>query len=212
MADREGWSEAEDNTFAARIAAHLRAPVHTEGSFEERLMHAVREQAPELYPRPASRVDSRTPTSSWWGRPRAMRISPLAGLASAAAFAGLVALGTLALTRRTAEGPVPALASVPSAVPDTVQVVRFIFVEHDAESVSLVGDFNAWTKGATPLRPTGAPGVWAATVSLEPGRHEYAFIVNGKRWRADPLAMKTRDDFGTESSVIHVARGNPGAT
>jgi hypothetical protein len=42
-------------------------------------------------------------------------------------------------------------------------------------------------------------------VALTPGRHEYAFIVNGTRWVADPLAVKTSDDFGTESSVIRVA-------
>jgi hypothetical protein len=41
-------------------------------------------------------------------------------------------------------------------------------------------------------------------VALTPGRHEYAFIVNGSRWVADPLAVKSSDDFGTESSVIRV--------
>jgi hypothetical protein len=42
------------------------------------------------------------------------------------------------------------------------------------------------------------------SVALTPGRHEYAFIVDGKRWVIDPLAVKSSDDFGTESSVIRV--------
>jgi 1,4-alpha-glucan branching enzyme len=87
---------------------------------------------------------------------------------------------------------------------DTVQLVRFVFVDSGASSVALVGDFNEWTRGATELKRSGAPGVWSVSVALTPGRHEYAFIVNGSRWVADPLAVKSSDDFGTESSVIRV--------
>jgi 1,4-alpha-glucan branching enzyme len=68
----------------------------------------------------------------------------------------------------------------------------------------MVGDFNAWTKGVTRLERSAAPGVWTASVPLPAGRHEYAFIINGTRWIADPLAAKTSDDFGVESAVIHV--------
>jgi 1,4-alpha-glucan branching enzyme len=96
----------------------------------------------------------------------------------------------------------------PAATPDTVQLMRFVFVDPRASTVELVGDFNAWTRGSTALKLSGAPGVWAVSVALTPGRHEYAFIVNGTRWVADPLAVKTSDDFGTESSVIRV--GSPG--
>jgi 1,4-alpha-glucan branching enzyme len=85
-----------------------------------------------------------------------------------------------------------------------VQLVRFVFVEPRAASVELVGDFNDWARGTTRLQRSGAPGVWVASVPLSPGRHEYAFIINGSRWVADPLAVKSSDDFGTESSVIRV--------
>ena len=95
-----------------------------------------------------------------------------------------------------------ATASV--AKSDTVQLVRFVFVEPRASKVEVVGDFNAWARGATELQRTGAPGVWEVSVPLSPGRHEYAFIINGSRWVADPLAVKSSDDFGTESSVIRV--------
>jgi 1,4-alpha-glucan branching enzyme len=96
--------------------------------------------------------------------------------------------------------------------PDTVQLVRFVFVEPRASTVELVGDFNAWARGSTELKRTGAPGVWEVSVPLSPGRHEYAFIINGSRWVADPLAVKTSDDFGTESSVIRIGTRANGTT
>jgi len=93
-----------------------------------------------------------------------------------------------------------------------VQVVRFVFVDPRATSVELVGDFNEWSRGKTELGRSGAPGVWAVSVPLSPGRHEYAFIINGSRWVADPLAVKSSDDFGTESSVIRVGTPANSAT
>jgi 1,4-alpha-glucan branching enzyme len=78
--------------------------------------------------------------------------------------------------------------------------------------VELVGDFNAWARGSAHLRQSGVPGVWAISVPLSPGRHEYAFIINGTRWVADPLAVKASDDFGTESSVIRVGSAGLSST
>ena len=76
----------------------------------------------------------------------------------------------------------------------------------------VLGDFNEWTRGANKLQRSGAPGVWSVAVPLSPGRHEYAFIINGSRWVADPLAVKSSDDFGTESSVIRVGAPAKSAT
>jgi 1,4-alpha-glucan branching enzyme len=88
---------------------------------------------------------------------------------------------------------------------DTVHVVRFILVAPSAASVALVGDFNNWDRTATRLTPAGTGGLWTASVALPPGRHEYAFIVNGSQWMADPAAATTvEDDFGTTSSIITI--------
>jgi 1,4-alpha-glucan branching enzyme len=88
---------------------------------------------------------------------------------------------------------------------DTVQLVRFIFVATDARSVALVGDFNGWDRSAVRLTRSGTGGVWSATVRLPAGRHEYAFLVDGERWVADPNAPSSiEDEFGVESSVVTV--------
>ena len=84
--------------------------------------------------------------------------------------------------------------------PDTLQ---FVLVAPQANTVSLVGDFNDWDPKRSPMRT--ANGIWAAVVQLAPGRYRYAFLVNGVEWRADPGAPAARDDeFGTPSSVVTV--------
>jgi len=91
-----------------------------------------------------------------------------------------------------------------------VHVVRFVFRDPDARRVALVGDFNGWSKDATPLATVNEPGAWAVSVTMPKGRHEYAFIVDGVRWSPDPFAARVADEFGTESSVVTVGVGPAG--
>jgi hypothetical protein len=198
MTDFRNEISEETAAFCERIAADLRQPERLDPSFDARLMARVRQEAGLPH-----QVE---PGSSWWRTERVLRVSPLAGLALAAGISTFVALSTLAIGSHLwsrSSVPVAAQAVVRTRT-DTVNVVRFVFADPNARSVQLVGDFNEWTRGATNLKPSGAPGVWSVSVPLHPGRHEYAFIVNGTRWIADPLATKSSDDFGTESSVIHV--------
>ena len=201
MVDNYEMEERPDDTaFAERIAAPLRAPEHPDASFEKRLMAKVRAEGSALYPASSSS------SASWWRTKRVIRVSPLAAMALAAGLSAVVALSSIAIGARI--GPragVKGKNAETAAAPDTVQLVRFVFLDSRASRVELVGDFNEWTRGSTALKLSGAPGVWAVSVALTPGRHEYAFIVNGTRWVADPLAVKSSDDFGTESSVIRVA-------
>ena len=197
---------AKDAEFAERIAARLRAPEQIHPSFEKRLMEKVRAEGPLLYPARASSP------RQWWRTERVFRVAPLTGLALAAGIAGIIAISGIAIgSRMSAHSPVAA-RTASTAGRDTVQIVRFVFVDPHATSVELVGDFNEWAKGRTELGRSGAPGVWAVSVSLSPGRHEYAFIINGSRWVADPLAVRSSDDFGTESSVIRVGTPANSAT
>ena len=194
--------EAQDAAFLERVAGPLRTPEFLDESFEERLMEKIRQEA--------SLGDSASAAGrpgSWWRTERVVRVSPLKGLAIAAGLAGIIALSTLVDGPETGSGSDFAkseLTAPAAAASDTVHVVRFVFVDPRASTVEIVGDFNAWTKGVTKLERTAAPGVWSASVALPTGRQEYAFIINGTRWIADPLAPTTSDEFGTESAVIHV--------
>jgi hypothetical protein len=190
MRDIENGSR--DDEFAERIAQPLRAPEVLAPDFEARLMVQARAEIARQRAVQARR--------GWWMTRRMVMASPLAGLALAAGIAALAAISTLTVARR-ATRQVPSVA----VLHDTVQLVRFVFADSSARTVSLVGDFNGWARERTPLRATARAGVWSVSVPLTPGRHEYAFIVNGERWVADPLSPGNRDEFGTESSVLLLA-------
>lgn len=197
-------SESEDRELGERVAAHLRAPEPVDATFEERLLSATRAavasgDAPWQQSRSATRHRARR---SWLTTPRQVGVSPLAGLAAAAVFAAVVVGATLSLSsgRRTATER--AVAATPSP---SQEVVRFVIVAPSASRVALVGDFNGWNAAATPLVRDVAGGAWTVTVSLAPGRYEYAFVVDGRAWVADPAApIALEDDFGAPSSLLTV--------
>jgi Glycogen recognition site of AMP-activated protein kinase len=201
------WSETpDDKALLERIGAYLRAPERVGEDFSVRVMERIRVIAIE-----PGQVNNPAPVQSWWTRPRILTLSPLAGLAMAASIAVVVALGTLAAASLT-DGNRPAVAAntvVNSPGPnsrmvDTVHLVRFVLMAPGAKSVSLVGDFNAWVKGATALEQTGREGVWVASVVVPSGRHEYAFVVDGNRWVSDPAAPVKIDEYDVESSILSV--------
>lgn len=172
-----------------RAAEALRRPVAPGPGFDTRLMAAVRAEA------------ARGPID-WLLRPRAFRVAPLAAMAGVLTLAALAVGGTWAVLR---EGPAPMVASGPQAGPAlAVQPVRFVVAAPGARTVALVGSFNDWDPMATPLRAEATAGVWVVEVPLEVGRHEYAFVVDGVRWLADPSAPTAGDDFGTPNSVVTV--------
>jgi hypothetical protein len=70
-----------------------------------------------------------------------------------------------------------------------------------AQAVSIVGDFNGWDAKATPM--TRDRGEWRAKVALPPGRHVYAFVVDGSTWVIDPMAPQVPDsEYGPTNAVI----------
>jgi len=72
-----------------------------------------------------------------------------------------------------------------------------------ARMVTIVGDFNGWDEKATPMMARSTDGSWSAEVPLAPGRHVYAFVVDGKRWLVDPLAPQVPDaGFGPANAVV----------
>ena len=182
----------DERAFLERITPPLQSPAIHKAGFEDRVMEAVRAEAPIRYP------GVRAP---WWRRTRTLRLSPLAGLGLAAGFAGLVVLGTLATADRFGA---PERTPVANTV-DTVHLIRFAISAPEARSVALIGDFNGWAKSGTELTASAVAGVWTITLSLPPGRHQYAFLIDGERWVVDPTATVVNDEFGTETSVVTVS-------
>ena len=84
--------------------------------------------------------------------------------------------------------------------------VEFSIELPSARAVSLVGDFNDWDRGRTPLRRVGASSKWATTVPLRRGGlYRYAFLVDGVQFIADPRQPGPLDaDYGQAVSLLTV--------
>ena len=99
-----------------------------------------------------------------------------------------------------------ALLLLPKGRPQA-EGVEFVIDAPRASRVTLVGDFNNWDPGATPLVQVATTGKWRAVLPLPPGRYEYTFLIDGSRWVLDPgVPQSTGDDYGLPSSVITVVK------
>ena len=201
-----------DDHLISRIAAELRRPVPLRPDFDARVMAAVRRAIPSL------------PVRAWtWLRePRVVAVSPLGGLAMAAGLAGLLVVGTISRKPSAISRQQSAVSRQPSAVsrqqaavgrqPSAVGAgaaasVTFVLVAPQARSVALAGDFNDWDAARVLMRRE-ASGLWTVDVPLAPGRYRYVFVVDGRRFVADPAAPRAAgDDFGTPTSVVTVGGG-----
>ncbi len=104
----------------------------------------------------------------------------------------------------------PSKAAVTTGAPNRPAAakvkVTFVLPICDAKRVSLSGDFNGWSRDATPME-LHADGHWEATVDLAPGRYEYKFVRDGE-WIPDLLAQENvLNQHGTLNSVIKVRAG-----
>ena len=167
------------------IVGELQRPVRLDESFERRVMVRVRRY----------HAQQRHSRGRGW-------LTAAATLAhrpawAAALAAGLVAIATAGVLRvRGAEHVVAVSGQEPTP---------FVLVAPNARSVAVVGDFNNWGLGDSALIATNHQGVWSVTAVVPAGLHRYAFVVDGKRWMADPRAPRSPDDdFGMPSSALVV--------
>jgi hypothetical protein len=110
----------------------------------------------------------------------------------------LVVAILLAAVLWSPEGPRPVLGAEEG-------VAQFVARFPEAHSVAVVGSFNDWVPGATPLSDDDHDGVWDARVILPAGQHQYMFVVDGERWVADPMAGRYVDDgFGRQNAILLV--------
>jgi hypothetical protein len=213
VTSRDG-SDYQPGDLLDRAISTMREPAAISPGFDSLLRERLlAESPPRLTAATAPAGAVRGSVWGWLVRPRAMHVRPLAlGAGIGAAMA--VAAGLVAVLPRTSAAPRPAsLSPVSSGVPTsplspTVEV-RFVLVAPGAHRVSVLGDFNHWNAEATPLALTpGTSSTWITSVPLEPGRHVYAFMVDGSRWVIDPTAPRSLDDdFGRPSAVLTVAAG-----
>ncbi len=196
-----------DDSFAEKVGEALRTPPQFGKDFTDRVMAAIAAEAKAILPTTAAVTKRRPSLFTWLIAPRPFMVSPL----GAAAFALLLlffGVGALRSISSGNEGGAIRSATLPPTIKserDTVRLVQFVFVAPEAKTVSIVGDFNDWDRNATRLSRDGTEGLWTTSIPLPHGRHQYAFIVDGKRWMVDPSApMAVENSYGTPNSVVTV--------
>ena len=199
------------------LIAELREPVAVDPASKRRLMELVRE-----VPLPTSTVETPnrlTPARSRavaairrmrGGKPRPVTAS---SLATAAGIALVMAVGT---QNRPESGQVPrrrttvigdSVASVASAIRDTLRIVQFMLTAPAASRVALAGDFNGWDPRSIAMTRDSRDGRWAVTLALAPGRHKYAYVVDDTQWVRDPVATPAApNELTPPRSVVIVNR------
>jgi Glycogen recognition site of AMP-activated protein kinase len=172
-------------------SAPVRAARAPDG-FTARVMAAVPHEPPRNTPWRAA--------LAWLWNPTPVRL--VFRPAYALAGAGLAALAAVAVLPEddagVADSGTTVVVSREAQAPPVY--VQFRLEAQGASSVRLAGSFTGW-QPRVPLRES-APGEWTALVPLEPGVHDYAFVIDGERWVADPHAPQVDDDFGGTNSRI----------
>jgi hypothetical protein len=126
--------------------------------------------------------------------PREISLRPIYAFAGAGAVLAVVLL----VTPRGLERETGAVSAATTTA-DPRLFVQFR-LEADAMNVQLAGSFTNWEP--TYQLHQMAPGVWTITVPLPQGVHDYAFVVDGQRWVADPYAPGINDGFGGINSRL----------
>jgi hypothetical protein len=172
----------------------------------DRLLAEVREFGPagapaDLEARVVRALPARRRRPTWrraadWAiQPRPLHVSPLVGLAAAAALA-------LIIVQPWRQGATPSQPPEGSA---TIYV-QFVLEAPGASSVAVAGDFNGWTPELALSDPDG-DGIWMGRIPLEPGLHQYMFVIDGSQWMTDPHAQRYADDgFGNRNAILVVTQ------
>ena len=209
-------SERDDGRWMDDLATELRAEVPVRPEWRSRLLDAVARE-----PRLVAVTEAESAPRR---RGRSFHVRLLVGLAAALLFTALGAGATLAvlswrgqlggrgdatLVRSPRDSGAEHGALVRSVSDQggggDRGIVRFTLTAPQASRVALVGSFNEWNPVATPLERDGRTGAWSVSLRLPPGRHVYAFVVDGDV-TADPAAPRAADDdFGSPNSVVLVS-------
>src|SRR5688572_5088202 len=165
-------------------------------AIEETRAFLSQRPAPDVTRAVMSRIDALEPApapgrgsvlerlGAWLWVPRQLSIRP------AFALCGVAMVLVLLLTPYVAGPDAPADGDSDREAQLFVQ----FRLEAMASRVQLAGSFTNW-EPRYELRQA-APGVWSITVPLTQGVHDYAFVVDGQRWVADPYAPQIGDGFG----------------
>lgn len=182
-----------DSALPEWVGEALREPVTSQASSRARIMDAVRGL-------PAPRRMSAPMRPSRWMR-RGL-LSPVGSILATAAMAmvmltrvatpGAGVSDLVTVTRILGDSIVPASGSATSGHwLDTLRIVEFVIRGSSVHAAAVIGDFNQWRRGATPLASAGG-NEWRARVLVPRDALQMAYLVNDAQIiPAEPLSART---------------------
>jgi hypothetical protein len=160
---------------------------------------------PPLSPDFTQRAFDRVQAPSLWERIHESLFT-LRGFSLAGALAVSIFAATVFLPRFFSKTSFPGLALREETGPHQEKIfyVRFAIKNPKVHAVSVAGDFNQWSE--VPLTLADArEGLYTVELPIPSGTYTYAFLVDGKKWIADPTADRVVDDgFGNKNSLINL--------
>lgn len=96
----------------------------------------------------------------------------------------------------------------PTSDPEVVEVTFRLPVEVGAQVVHVVGDFNEWSRDATPLERDGDR--FSVTLELRAGStYQFRYLLDGHVWENDWAADDyVGNEFGGENSLLDLTDGS----
>lgn len=179
------------------------------GMLEQAVTHVRAEPVPDLAARVMAALPAEAPrrhpwrvAMDWLWRPRPVRLTLRPAYALAGGAFAVAAAAVVLPSLDESVSPPAAVQQVVAPGGEGAPVVYVQFrLQTQASQVALAGSFTGW-QPTLELQQT-TPGVWTALVPLQPGVHDYVFVVNGTEWVPDPTAPQQVDDsFGGTNSRI----------
>lgn len=199
-AERANRAAFEDRVSRLRAELGSRAPARMDTA----VMRRIHDLGLEPLAAPAEPLLRRVARSAWTAQEIRLRVRPVYALAAAAVLAAIMVSGgaLLAGSFQTFDAQSVRSAAAPVSVPAGPVYVQFRLEAGTASNVALAGSFSDWQP--THGMQQSVDGVWTILVPLQPGVHDYGFVIDGERWVPDPYAPQVDDGFGGVNSRLTV--------
>lgn len=81
---------------------------------------------------------------------------------------------------------------------------EFVYINHNAKSITVAGTFNSWNKEADPMKRGADGSTWRLKKNLPVGKHQYKFVIDGETWVPDPKGDSRDDGYGNINTFLSI--------